>query len=177
MHIEALVANHGIANGLKEIHIVRDQLRKIIGEGRRLMNGLRPLVLDELGLVPAIEHLISEQPESAPRVIFENRAQFDRLSPPVESTLFRVVQEALTNANKYSKAETVNIVLSQSHDQIHVEVEDSGTGFDTKKVSAGRHGLSGMSERTRLLGGVLKIDSTPGKGTRITADVPIIVAR
>jgi len=177
MHAEALAAKHAKANDLEEFAVVCDQLRKIIGEGRRLMNGLRPLVLDELGLVPAIEHLISEQTESAPRIIFENQAKFGRLSPPVESAIFRIVQEALTNANKYSKAETVNILLSQSHDQIHVEVEDSGTGFDPEKVSEGRHGLSGMRERTSLLGGELKIDSTPGNGTRITADIPFLVGR
>ena len=177
MHAEALVAKHAKANGLEELHVVCDQLRKIIGEGRRLMNGLRPLVLDELGLVPAIEHLISEQTKSAPRIIFENRAKFGRLSSAVESTIFRIVQEALTNANKHSKAETVNILLSQSHDRIHVEVEDSGTGFDPERVSDGRHGLSGMRERASLLGGALKIDSTPGNGTRITADIPVLIGR
>ncbi len=175
MHAETLAAKHEKVDVLEEINVVCDQLRKIIGEGRRLMNGLRPLVLDEFGLVSAIEHLISEQPESAPRIIFENRAKFSRLSPAVESTIFRIVQEALTNANRYSKAETINIVLSQSHDQVHVEVEDSGMGFDPEKVSEGRHGLSGMRERTSLLGGALKIDSTPGNGTRITADVPLLI--
>ena len=177
MHAEALTAKHEKANGLAELHAVCDQLRKIIGEGRRLMNGLRPLVLDESGLVSAIEHLISEQPESAPRIIFENQTKFSRLSPAVESAIFRIVQEALTNANKYSKAETVIILLSQSHDQVHVEVEDSGTGFDPEKVSKGRHGLSGMRERASLLGGTLQIDSTPGNGTRITADVPVLIDR
>ncbi len=177
MHAQAFVAKHESVIDLKGIHVVCEQLRKIVEEGRRLMNGLRPMVLDEFGLVPAIEHMISEQPESAPRIIFEDRSQFDRLSSAVESTIFRIVQEALTNANKYSKAETVKIVLSHSHDQIRVEVQDSGTGFDPKKVSEGRHGLSGMRERTSLLGGTLKIDSTPENGTRITADVPILVGR
>ena len=177
LHAEAFAAKHAKPNGLEELNVVCDQLQKIIGEGRRLMNGLRPLVLDELGLVPAIEHLISEQAESAPRIIFENRAESGRLEPAVESTIFRIVQEALTNAIKYSKAETVNILLSQSHDQIHVQVEDSGTGFDPQRVSEGLHGLRGMRERTSLLGGALKIDSKPGNGTRITVDIPILIGR
>ncbi|MBC8870350.1 MAG: PAS domain-containing sensor histidine kinase [Planctomycetes bacterium] len=150
-------------------------LRQSIAEARQLMYGLRQPILDEYGVVAAIDHLICELQESeAPEIGFAPNVQFDRLASPLESAIFRTVQEALTNACRHSGSSTVQIRLSQRGNRIEVGVEDEGTGFDPKAIKGDRFGLRGIQERARLFGGHATIDTAPGKGTRIVIDLPLV---
>jgi len=144
-------------------------------EARRLIAGVRPPILDESGVVPAVAHLVNEQshPER-PKVEFRSKVEFDRLVPILENAIYRITQEGLANACQHSKSENVKISLLQQADQVRIEVRDWGIGFDPKQVKEGCYGLTGIRERARMLGGKCSIQSTIGKGTRIRVDLPVM---
>jgi PAS domain S-box-containing protein len=152
-------------------------LRDAMVEARRLIGGLRPPILDESGVVEGINYLISEQrQQGAPTIEFVHPEQFGRLTPSLESTVFRIVQEGLTNACRYSQSEKVRVELGQTGDRLHVEIRDWGIGFDPSRVEPGHFGLQGIRERARLIGGAAGIDASWGQGTRVHADLPLIAA-
>ncbi|MGD9851591.1 MAG: ATP-binding protein [Nitrospirales bacterium] len=159
-------------------------LRKITGhtlqEVQRLARGLRPSVLDDFGLEEAIARYAADF--SSTYGIQVDVAQHsglgDRLPPTVETALYRIVQEALTNVGKYAKAATVSILLQRNPEQVQLIVEDDGQGFDAQGILQrpvqGEHlGLHGMRERAALLNGVISIESSPGGGTTIYVKIPL----
>ena len=91
----------------------------------------------------------------------------------VEGTLFRIVQEALSNVRRHSQAKTAHITLEQSGDRVQLTVHDSGIGFDPRKITHRQFGVRGIEERARLFGGTAEIHSIPGGGTRIAVDLPL----
>ena len=103
---------------------------------------------------------------------FENGRSEQRLTPELESTIFRVVQEALNNTTKHASATTASVSVVEEQDQITVFVEDNGSGFEADKGSGGRFGLHGMRERVELAEGELEIDTAPGQGTRVEVHLP-----
>jgi signal transduction histidine kinase len=153
-----------------------DQLGEGITALRGLIAELRPAALDELGLVPAIEGLI-EQQATAGELEIEADVQIgsadggERLDPELESTLYRVIQEALANVVKHAGAEQVRLVLREEHGEIYVRVRDDGSGFDLSRPTDG-FGLLGMRERIELAGGELDVTSRAGEGTEVRAYVP-----
>jgi signal transduction histidine kinase len=150
-------------------------LQEAIAEARRLISGLRPPVLDESGVVAAIEYLVHEGERiGAPAIEFVVDVQFDRLASPLETAIFRVVQEALTNACRHSRSPKVEVRLVQEGDRVWVRIEDWGVGFDPDGVHTGRFGLQGIQERARLMGGRADILSAPNQGTRITVELPLL---
>jgi PAS domain S-box-containing protein len=160
----------------REFQMGLDLMRRAVGDSRRLISGLRPLILDEHGIVMAIEYLIAEQtaPRGPSNVRFIHDVQFDRLEPLLEGNLFRIVQEALTNAQRHSQAEEVVIRLKQTDRQIRLRVSDDGVGFDPTQMAENRFGLEGIRKRAALLGGNARIESAPGQGTRIEVDLPLL---
>jgi PAS domain S-box-containing protein len=155
----------------------RQLMQDTISQARRLMNGLRPPVLDESGILPAIDHLVYEhQSAGIIAVQYTPNVQFTRLAPPLETALFRIIQEGLANAERHSQSGTVRLALIQQGDRIRVEVEDWGVGFDPARVEQGRFGLKGVRERAQLFGGSATIHSAPGQGTRITVELPLVEA-
>ena len=100
--------------------------------------------------------------------------QFGRLPPILENALYRIVQEALTNACKHSKSKKVTVTMTQEGQDVRLEVRDWGIGFDPESVGKGHFGLEGIRQRVRLLGGRLTIESTPGSGTLVQVVVPIL---
>lgn len=150
-------------------------LQQTIGESRRLMSGLRPPILDDDGLVEAIDYLVCES-ETDVEIVYTNDVRFGRLVWPLETAIFRIVQESLHNALRHSRAKRVRIALDQQEDRVRIEVRDWGIGFDPARVDPNRFGLEGIRERAELFGGNLVIESTPGEGTRIAVDFPIIEA-
>lgn len=139
---------------------------------RRLAVELRPKVLDDFGLVPALERLAASFGEQTGlKVDFQSTIGEERLPPEVETALFRVVQESLTNVVKHSHAGNVSIVLTRRGDAVAVVVEDDGTGFDPVRPGEGI-GLLGMRERLALLDGRLDVESASGSGTTLVAEVP-----
>lgn len=147
-------------------------LRDALAEARRLISGLRPPILDEAGVVTAIAYLVNEQSDDC-RVEFTADVTFDRLPPLIESALFRICQEALTNIRKHSRAKHAQVALTQDNDLLRLSISDDGVGFDPATVTPRSFGLQGIRERSRLLGGQATIDSSPGRGTRIEVELPI----
>lgn len=149
-------------------------LRSTIDESRRLISGLRPPIIDEMGVVAAIEYLVGEQPRggSVP-VTFSHNVRFDRLAPLLEGGIFRIVQEALANVQRHSAAPRAEVRLWHEDDCVYVEVRDWGVGFDPNQVTEHRLGLRGIRERARLLRGSADVDSAPGKGTSVRVSLPI----
>jgi len=159
----------------------RLQLRDALQGVRRFTRDLRPPMLDDLGLVPALEWLISELSQ-ATSIAGELRVagQERRLSSEVELLLFRIVQEALANVRRHAKASSVVVSLELAEDKTKVSIQDNGKGFALPRVLAdlsqrGKLGLIGMDERTRLLRGTLEVESQPGRGTTVTVLVPSAV--
>jgi PAS domain S-box-containing protein len=149
-------------------------IRESVAEARRLIGGLRPPILDESGIIAAIEYLCSERRQSGQSQIeFVPRVQFHRLSAPLEVALFRIVQECLTNACRHSQSPKIRVELSQMEDRVRLAVQDWGVGFDPQEVKGERFGLRGIRERVRLLGGAADINSAPGKGTIISVELPL----
>ena len=141
---------------------------------RQLAVELRPKVLDDFGLEPALERLgqgFSEQTGIA--VELEARLPRGRLSSEVETALYRIVQESLTNIVKHARAGRVSIVLTRKNGSVTAVIEDDGRGFEPAESSGDGLGLVGMRERVALLGGRLEIESAPGAGTTIVVEVPL----
>ena len=145
-------------------------------EARRLIAGVRPPILDESGTVEAIAHLVHELGrEKGPKIENRSRVDFDRLDPTLENAIYRIAQEALTNACKHSKSEEVQVSLLQSGDRLRIAIRDWGVGFDPKTVPKNHFGLEGIRQRAKLLGGKCSIRSTGGKGTRVTVELPVVL--
>ena len=148
-------------------------------DGRPLADRLRPASLDELGVQPAVEALLRR---ASARFGLSIDANFDlgrqgtRLEGEVESTIYRLVQEAINNVVKHAGAESVYVEVVEDDGRVRVTVRDDGSGFDTGGASTG-FGLIGMRERVELVDGRLFIDSTPGRGTVVRAELPDTHAR
>lgn len=157
----------------KELVDLREQVRSCLKETRKIIFDLRPMTLDDLGLVPTVKRFLDTAKErsgiiSAVRVLGEER----RLDSYVEVGLFRTVQEAVNNVEKHAKATIINIVMEFRRDMVSITVEDNGMGFDTaNNVGSESFGLVGMRERIKLLNGELMIKSVKGTGTKISIRV------
>ncbi len=172
-------------NSLAEVRSQAKSLRKIVdstlSEIQRLARGLRPSVLDDQGLEAAIRRYVGEFSLANPieaKVIAE-RVEKHLLPPAAETALYRIVQEALTNASKHSGASRVSVLLKRGPSHVRVIVEDNGKGFDVRRVLEGQGdkrglGLLGMRERVALLNGAFSIESSRENGTAIYADVPLV---
>ena len=138
---------------------------------RRIIEDLRPSSLSNLGLVAALDILVREWSQRT-EIKVDARIEPVRLRPAGELTVYRLVQEALTNITKYARATTVEVRLSAEAGQVRVSVRDNGVGFDTEAPRQSAHGLLGMRYRLETEGGQLSMESSPGKGTLIQADLP-----
>ncbi len=159
----------------KTLENVMRLLRDGIGETRRLIGGLRPPILDESGIIAAVDYLIAQQQQhDALEIEFTHEVRSQRFAPPLESAVFRIVQESLANAARHSRSKKVRVELIQLEDCIRLEIRDWGIGFNVAEVVQGRFGLQGIRERARLLGGKATVDSAPGKGTHIVVELPLV---
>jgi PAS domain S-box-containing protein len=150
-------------------------VRQAHSESRRLISEVRPPVIDEVGLETAISHLVHEQRRrGGPKIQCHSDVQFGRLPSILENAIYRIVQEALTNACKHSKSEKVTVSMTQEGEDVQLEVRDWGIGFDPESVEEGHFGLEGIRQRVRLLGGRLTIETTPGSGALVRVVVPIL---
>ena len=144
---------------------------------RRLSLGLRPSILDDLGLAPALERLVADVRESHPIDLSLDLAGLPagRLPGEVETAVYRIAQEALANVVKHSGAKTAAVVVRRGAREVTVEVTDDGRGFRPAGPggAAGHLGLTGMRERAVLLGGRFAVEAAPGRGTRVTATIPV----
>lgn len=150
----------------------RSLVRELTAQVRELSQGLRPSLLDDLGLCPALDWLVCRFSSQTGVCVELNTGRLGRYPAEVETAAYRIVQEALTNAARHAAADTVTVRLSGDSAGLAVEIVDNGCGFDVASSPAGTGGLSGMRERAELLGGTFLIDSTPNVGTRVTARLP-----
>jgi two-component system sensor histidine kinase DegS len=169
---------HGFSSNevlfLKEL---QTQLNRGLQSMQRFVQDLRPSLLDDLGLIPAVRSLVkslqdSDGIDAELKVLGGER----RFPPEVELLLFRIVQEALNNIRRHAKASEAQVVMDLDEDEIRVIITDNGQGFELQGrlddlPRSGKLGLAGMRERARLLGGTLEVKSTPGKGTTLTVVV------
>ncbi len=175
--IERLMTDD-VDEAISRLRVTKDIARRTLDETRRLMFDLRPSVLDDLGLVPALRWFISQR--VAPRglqVDFQAVGLENRLPEELETAMFRIVQEAITNTVKHAKAKHLTVNLFREPERIVAQVKDDGVGFHPVHV-AGKDdkdrglGLFGMHERATLVGGAIQVDSAPGRGTTVRVSVP-----
>jgi signal transduction histidine kinase len=166
------------ADGDEAVSAAAAELRGLVvatlQDVRRLAVELRPKALDDFGLVPALERLAETFGDhTGIPVQLEARLGEERLGEEIETALYRLVQEALTNVVKHAHASTVSILLIRRGGRVTVVVEDDGTGFDPEHPREGGLGLLGMRERVSLLGGRFTIESNGANGTTIAIEVPV----
>jgi signal transduction histidine kinase len=153
---------------------LRELVVTTLQDVRRLAVELRPKVLDDFGLVPALERLTETFGEQTGIIVrFESGLGGERLPEEVETALYRIVQECLTNIVKHAQARTVSVVLTRKPESVVALIEDDGRGFDVERLQQEGFGLEGMRERVGLLDGRIQIESSEGGGTTLVAEVPI----
>ncbi|WP_019156621.1 histidine kinase [Robertmurraya massiliosenegalensis] len=167
----------------KSINYLRKLVRNTIEELHQMAWQLRPSILDKFGLKVAIERYVQEfQRTNKIETELIMNGTTKSFSPEIETTIYRLIQESLTNITKYAQASSVSAIVLSTNQQISVMIEDDGVGFDTSTVlnsdpSKEHLGLLGMLERISLFNGTLEIESEPGEGTTILAKIPISVER
>jgi PAS domain S-box-containing protein len=169
-------AQAGAIPALEKLDRMEAVLDRTVAATRRIAADLRPLMLDDLGLVPAIEWLAEEfsQRHGVACVLTTNGPELE-LAGPQATAAFRIVQEALTNVARHAQARKVDIDLTHEDSSVTIRVRDDGRGFVVEAPSRepGSRGLLGMRERAYLLGGSIAIESAPGRGTAIEVRLPL----
>lgn len=179
--IEKVYKERGVEEALVEIRNLKNMVRSALYEVRRIIYDLRPMALDDLGLVPALNKFLStleEYNRSIQRnttIRFRNIGLEVRLPSKLEIALFRLIQESVQNALKHSNASEIVVKLEIGKEKVLAVIKDNGQGFDIHKRKSNSFGILGMKERMELLEGELNIDSKPGKGTVVRLSVPIHV--
>ena len=164
-HLEEQVGEEALAQ-------IRELVVGALEDVRRLAAELRPSALDDFGLEPALERLVNTVSERSGLDVQVSVALDSPLPPEQETTLYRLVQEALTNVVKHAGAASVSVVVTPTAGGVRTVIEDDGRGFDPGDVREGALGLTGMRERAMLLGGSFEVQSSPGGGTTIVAELP-----
>jgi PAS domain S-box-containing protein len=165
--------------GRKDLARALQLVQQTVGEARYVIADLRPTALDDFGLAAAVRLQVEKISSEGSQVDYEEALGNERLPPEVETALFRVAQEALTNVHKHAPSARVRITLRRPNDAVRLQVRDWGPGFNPEKITDGggpgeRLGLSSMRERVALLGGHLEVHSRPGEGTEVVAEIPSV---
>jgi signal transduction histidine kinase len=150
---------------------VTDLIRQV----RELSLSLRPSMLDDLGLLPALLwHFERFTRQTRIKVKFEHAGLQQDFPLEISTAVYRIIQEALTNVARYARVDDADVKIWADTDLITVTIDDEGTGFNAEEsLSKPSAGLSGMKERAQLLGGCVLVDSTPGEGTHVVAEIPL----
>jgi PAS domain S-box-containing protein len=162
--------------GSKDLARALQLVQQTVGEARYVIADLRPTALDDFGLAAAVRLQVEKISSQGFRVDYEEALGDERLPPEVETALFRVAQEALTNVQKHAPSARVRLTLQRLNGTVRLQVRDWGPGFNPEKITDGggpgeRVGLSSMRERVALLGGHLEVHSRPGEGTEVVAEI------
>ncbi|AWB46246.1 histidine kinase [Paenibacillus sp. CAA11] len=166
-----------------EIVDLKAQVRSSLEEMRKVIFNLRPMALDDLGLIPTLRKYVHDYEEKTKiRATFETRGKEQRLSSAMEAAIFRLVQEALSNAVKHAYPTFVGVVITYQAQMIQIVVQDNGLGFNVELLEAktkehSHFGLIGMRERVELLDGRMEIESAENQGTKIVIHIPTNVEK
>ena len=179
-HLQAFARHHPpCSSGLQEeLDEALDLVRELVGEARQVIYDLRPTVLDDFGLAAAVRLQVAVLRAEGLEISLQESLGDGRLPPEIETTLFRVTQEALTNIRKHAQATKASVVLDRPGNAVRLLVRDEGRGFRFDRATningrGEKVGLSGMRERVSLLGGKFRLHSEPGRGTTIEAEVEL----
>lgn len=178
--IERIFRDRGSEDGFQEIKNLRQNVRNALYEVRRIIYDLRPMALDDLGLIPTLRKYLytTEEYNGKVKIHFQciGETEDQRLAPQFEVALFRLAQEAVSNALKHSESEEITVKVEITKDFVILMIKDNGKGFDLKEAKEKKNksfGLLGMKERVDLLEGTMTIDSKIGLGTFIMIKVPL----
>lgn len=181
--IQYAVGSKMLLEGLRErslpevcrssVDAVIECLGKGIEDGRRVIRGIRPAALDDLGLRAALEELADDLRGAAIAVEATFDPRIDELPPALQTTVYRIVQESLNNARKHSGSGRVVVSAIRAGEEVELLVEDFGRGFDPTRTTETGFGLVGIRERVRLAGGLSRVEAGAGMGTRISVSLPL----
>jgi signal transduction histidine kinase len=176
MHLQASLSSYkdnpegALGNVVRGLQLLQESITQV----RWLIRGLRPVVLEDLGLVAAVENLVADtKNRTEVEIGWSHQVAFSRLPQPLEMAIFRIIQEALRNALRHSGTERVEIALNQVEGTVAAKIQDWGCGFDSAQSAPNHFGLEGMRERARMMGGTISVQSATGKGTLVTAEFKI----
>lgn len=174
--IEKVFNEYGPEEALKEVKSMKKMVRSALYEVRRIIYDLRPMALDDLGLIPTLRKYLQTIGEYHPQteITFQNVGFEKRLPTKYEVALFRLVQESVHNALKHANAREIKVKLEITEERISILVKDDGKGFDVDAKRENSFGIMGMKERVDLLDGNLTIESKIGKGTLVLIQVPLL---
>jgi len=173
--IERTYREKGVDKALIEIKDLKVMVRNALTEVRRIIYDLRPMALDDLGLVPTLKKYLMtiEDYNQGCRIHFQSVGEERRILSNYEVAIFRLVQESVTNAMKHGKCQQIWVKVEWCTKLVTVTIKDNGTGFDPKLVQESSFGLLGMNERIDLLKGEMLVESSPGNGTTIMFRIPV----
>ncbi|MGX2961672.1 sensor histidine kinase [Peribacillus sp. JNUCC 23] len=173
--IDRIYRERGGDEAIIEIRNLKVMVRNALYEVRRIIYDLRPMALDDLGLIPTLRKYLqtTEDYNYGIQMTFINLGEEKRLPSDMEVALFRLVQESIQNALKHAEPKSIQVKLSMTKEMVIVMVRDDGIGFDSDVQKAGSFGLMGMKERVELLEGEMTIDSHQGVGTLVSVKVPL----
>jgi len=168
----------GSAKARRNLERALELVQQTVGEARQVIADLRPTVLDDFGLGTAVRLQVQRLGGDGRRIGYEESLGDERLPSAVETALYRVAQESLTNVQKHARSARVLVTLQRLDGSVRLRIRDWGEGFRPEEVATGdgpgeRVGLSSMRERIALLGGTFEIHSEPGAGTEVVAEVPL----
>lgn len=173
--IERISREKSMEEALTEVKDLKQMVRSALYEVRKIIYDLRPMALDDLGLVPTLKRYLSTIEEyNNIHINFLTVGKEKRLPPRMEVALFRLVQEAVQNAVKHAHPKEVQVKIECNKTKCTLIIKDDGKGFDTTSKKENSFGIVGMRERVELLKGEITIDSAPGQGTVIMILVPLI---
>ncbi|WP_010631867.1 sensor histidine kinase [Sporolactobacillus vineae] len=173
--VERVGQREGDEAARRELVKYRVMVKDALAEVRRIIYDLRPMSLDDLGLVPTLQKYFHRVDSDYPAIAisFNSMGTVRRLQSRIEAALFRLIQEAVQNACIHARPKAIRIRIDYRKDKIVILVKDDGDGFDPSLKKEGSYGLIGMHERADLLNGELTILSTPGKGTSVMVEIPL----
>lgn len=178
--IDRVFRDKGAEEGFREIQNLKKLVKSTLTEVRRIIYDLRPMTLDDLGLIPTLRKYFStiQEYEQNVEIHFDNVGDMEekRLPPKFEVALFRMIQEAVTNALKHAEATRIDVKVEVGVNKVNALIRDNGKGFVMKEVLEKKReslGLIGMKERVELFNGKMNVQSTPGRGTIIFLQLPI----
>ncbi|HSJ37906.1 MAG TPA: sensor histidine kinase [Planococcus sp. (in: firmicutes)] len=172
--IERTYREKGPEQAFREISSLKEMVRHALTEVRRIIYDLRPMALDDLGLVPTLRKYLETMEGYNPgtSLTFDSNGNERRLPPSHETSIFRLVQEAISNAIRHGKATAIEVNMEWLKEQVSIAVSDNGTGFDQSIVKNQSFGLIGMKERVDLIKGDFIINSSLGEGTLLMFHIP-----